>query len=351
MAAAEIVLGGRRIGHGHPCFVIAEAGVNHNGDLDLARRLVDCAAEAGADAVKFQSFQADQLCSPLAEKAAYQKKATDPLESQLAMLRRLELSPDAHRALRRHCEERRILFLSSPFDPASVDLLCSLGVPAFKLGSGEVTNAPLLAYAARQGKPILLSTGMSYLGEVEEALGVLGAAGASQVALFHCVSAYPADPGDANLRAMSTMAAAFHVPVGFSDHTPGLEVALAAVASGASLLEKHFTLDKSLPGPDHAASLEPSELRALVRGVRIVEQALGSPRKAPTAAELPTRTLVRRSLAAASHLPAGTELGPEHLTSLRPATGISAHLLAHVLGRKTRRALEPRQFLAWRDLE
>jgi len=346
-----IAIGQRIVGPDHPCFVIAEAGVNHNGDLELARRLVDVAAEAGADAVKFQTFRADRLVSPTAPKAGYQQQTTDAGESQLEMLQRLELSPAAHRELVAHCRQRHVTFLSTPFDEESADLLDELDVLAFKIGSGEVTNHPFLEYVARKGKPIILSTGMSYLSEVDEAVRLLCDAGCEQLILLHCVSSYPAAPADANLRAMQTMAVAFDLPVGYSDHTPGIEVALAAVALGACVLEKHFTLDRNLPGPDHRASLQPDELRALIAGVRVVERALGNGIKRPFPAEADTRTVARRSLAARADIPAGTVLQAAMLTALRPASGIPATLIGHVIGRRTRHPLAAGQFIDWSDLE
>jgi len=346
-----IAIGQRIVGPDCPCFVIAEAGVNHNGDLELARRLVDVAAEAGADAVKFQTFRADRLVSPTAPKASYQRQTTDAGESQLEMLQRLELSPAAHRELVAHCRQRHVTFLSTPFDEESAALLDSLDVPAFKIGSGEVTNHPFLEYIARKGRPIILSTGMSYLGEVDEAVRVLRHAGCEQLILLHCVSNYPASPADANLRAMQTMAVAFDLPIGYSDHTPGIEVALAAVALGACVIEKHFTLDRNLPGPDHRASLEPDELRALIAGVRVVERALGDGVKRPFPAEADTRAVARRSLAARADIPAGTVLQAAMLTALRPASGIPATLIGGVIGRRTRHPLAAGQFVDWSDLE
>lgn len=326
-------VGGYTIGPNQPCFIIAEAGVNHNGDVELAKRLVDVAAEAGADAVKFQTFCADRLVSITAPKAEYQLQTTDTAESQLDMLRRLELSPTTHRELDTYCEECGVLFLSTPFDEGGVDLLDELGVPAFKIGSGEVTNWPFLEYVARKGKPIILSTGMSYLSEVDEAVRVIRGAGCNQLTLLHCISNYPAAPADANLRAMQTMAAAFDVSVGYSDHTPGVEIALAAVALGACVIEKHLTLDRNLPGPDHRASLEPRELRALVAGVRAVEQALGSGVKRPVPAEMGNREVGRRSLVATQAIAAGTVITREMLIAKRPATGVQPIHIDLVVGR------------------
>ncbi len=325
------------IGVGQPVFVIAEAGVNHNGDLKLARALIDVAVEAGADAVKFQTFRADRLATPNAPKAEYQLQTTGDAESQFEMLRRLELSADAHRELKAYCHERGIIFLSTPFDEESVDLLDELGVAGFKISSGDLTNSPLLEHVAGKGKPVILSTGMSELSELIEAVSVLNTAGCENPVLLHCVSNYPTDPAEVNLRAMQTMRSAFDVPVGFSDHTEGIDVALAAVALGACVIEKHFTLDRTLPGPDHRASLEPTELRELVRSIRRVETALGNGRKVPTASELETAKVARRSLVAARDISAGATLKRDMVVMRRPGTGMSPALLDTLLDRPVTR--------------
>jgi N,N'-diacetyllegionaminate synthase len=347
----SIDIGGRTIGPGQPCFIIAEAGVNHNGDLEVGKRLVEAASRAGADAVKFQSFKAERVVSASAPKADYQLRDTDPAESQLGMLRRLELSPNAQRELRAHCEKEGVHFLSTPFDEKSTDLLDGLGVRAFKIGSGEITNWPFLESVGRKGKPVILSTGMSYLSEVDEAVRVLRHAGCKQVILLHCVSDYPADPAEINLRGMRTLEAAFRVPVGFSDHTLGVEVALAAVALGACVIEKHFTLDRDLPGPDHRASLVPEELRRMIAAIRTVERALGDGVKRPAQAELKNRVAVRRSLVVVKDIPEGTVLQSDMLGALRPATGISPTLMGFVVGRKARHAIRAGQLVAWSDLD
>lgn len=351
METRSIVAADRRIGADAPVFIIAEAGVNWNGDLGLAERLVDTAADAGADAVKFQTFTADEVASPAAPKAPYQLETTNAAESQGTMLRRLELSAPQHRVLADRCRARGLVFLSTPFGERSADLLDALDVPLFKISSGDVTNLPFLEYVARKGRPVILSTGMSYLAEVAAAVAALEAAGAHELVLLHCVSAYPADAGEANLRAMDTLREAFHVPVGYSDHTQGTEVALAAAALGACMLEKHFTLDRTLPGPDHRASLEPDELRALVRGVRTVERALGTGVKEPSPSEAATRPLARRSLAAAADLPQGAVLTAEMLIAVRPATGLAPDLRPQVVGRRLRRKLAAGELIAWTDLE
>lgn len=344
-------LGGRSVGSNQPCFIIAEAGVNHDGETETAHRLIDAAASAGADAVKFQTFGAERVVSRAAPKAGYQLAQTDPGESQLDMLRRLQLSDEASRSLHRHCAERGVVYLSTPFDEESADFLADLGVPAFKIGSGEITNWPLLEHVARKGRPVLLSTGMSSLAEVDEAVRVIRGAGCPQLALLHCVSSYPADPRDANLRAIGTLSAAFGVPVGYSDHTPGIAVSLAATALGACIVEKHFTLSRERPGPDHRASLEPSELRALVAGIRTVELALGDGHKNVAPGEAELRDIARRSLAAACAIGEGTTIVPAMLRALRPATGISPVLRDHVVGRKAKRSLAVGELLSWDDLE
>jgi N,N'-diacetyllegionaminate synthase len=341
-----LTIGRRRVGSGHPCFLIAEAGVNHNGSLALGRRLIDAAAAAGADVVKFQTFSADRLAAPSAPKARYQKKTTGAAGSQRDMLRRLELTPAMHEALLAHCRRRNILFLSTPFDEGSADLLERLGVSAYKIPSGEITNLPFLAHVARKGKPVILSTGMSTLEEVRAAVRTVRAAGGRSLALLHCVSLYPTDPADVNLRAMATLEEEFRAPTGFSDHTPGTAISLAAAALGACVIEKHFTMDKTLPGPDHRMSLDPSELRAWVAGIRAVESALGSGRKAPVAGEREIARVARKSLAAARDIPAGAVLTPDMVVRLRPGTGMSPAALPSVLGKKARRAVPAGTILA-----
>lgn len=344
---ALVSIVGRKIGLGQPCFIIAEAGVNHNGDLTLAKRLIDAAVEAKADAVKFQTFKAERLASATAPKAAYQLRTTDHGESQLEMLRRLELSEAAHRHLMAYCQTRGILFLSAPFEEGSADLLERLGVPAFKIPSGELTNLPLLAHVARKGKPMIVSTGMATLEEVEAAVQRIRSSGNPPLILLHCVSDYPANPAEANLRAMRTMAEAFNVPVGYSDHTPGLDVALAAVALGACVIEKHFTLDSTLPGPDHRASLEPKELAVLVRGIRLVEAALGDGRKIPARSETATAAVARKSVVAARTIPRGTRLTEACLCLKRPGTGLPPSALPSVLGRTATREIPAETVLTW----
>jgi N-acetylneuraminate synthase len=353
-------------------YVIAEAGVNHNGSLDIARDLIDVAAEAGADAIKFQTFRADTLVTRSASKAAYQRVTTDAHESQHAMLEALELSEDDHQALVEHCTVRGVQFLSTPFDPESLRMLIErFEMHRIKVPSGEITNGPLLLAAARTGRPVILSTGMSTLGEVEQALGVLAfgytergdppgvenfegayasADGQSalrdRVTVLHCTSEYPAPPEAVHLRAMDTLRAAFGLSVGYSDHTRGIAVSIAAVARGAVLVEKHFTLDRSLPGPDHRASLEPDELTAMVRAIRDVEAALGQSVKAPTAAELDTRAVARKSLMAAAAIREGEPFSVENVAARRPGTGVSPMEYWRYMGERAPHAYEPGDLLS-----
>lgn len=344
-----MTIDGRQIGGGH-CFVIAEAGVNHNGDVQLAHRLVDLAADAGADAVKFQTFEPDLLVTADAPKAEYQIRNADRDESQLEMLRRLALPRAAYLELMRHAHDRGILFLSTAFDESSADFLNALGMAAFKIPSGEITNDALLRHVAGFGKPLLMSTGMASLDEVHAAVECARRVSASPLALFHCVSTYPADPADCNLRAMSTLRDTFGVPVGWSDHTEGVVISLAAAAVGAELLEKHITLDRSLPGPDHAASLEPNELHQLMRGIRDIEASLGDGIKAPRAAELEVAAVARRSLHAARDLRGGAALTADDLVARRPGSGMPPSALPRIVGRTLRRSLANGEILREEDL-
>ena len=347
-------------------FVIAEAGVNHNGSIDRAHQLIDAAADAGADAVKFQTFKAAKLASAAAPKAAYQARETGAAESQLQMLRALELSEDDHIALMAHCAERHIEFLSSPFDEESLSLLVKLGVKRLKLGSGELTNAPILIAAARSGLPLFLSTGMATLAEVEDALGALafGRAPAgtgpsraafaaawaaptgrdwvrANVTLLHCTTEYPSPADQTNLRAMHTMRERFAVPCGYSDHTVGHAACLAAVALGAVVIEKHLTLDRNLPGPDHKASIEPDDLKRLVDGIRTVEAAMGDGVKAPVPAEIPNMAVARKSVVAARAIAKGDRITADDVTVKRPGSGRSPFELWDVIGSIAARDYQP----------
>ena len=333
-----LTFGAHEVGTGG-CLVIAEAGVNHNGDLALAHRLVDAAADAGADVVKFQTFAPERLASAGAPTAEYQRAAGIAVDGQREMLTRLALAAEAWPALREHADNRGIIFLSSPFDEASAHLLERVGVPGFKVGSGELTNHPFLARLARIGRPLLVSTGMATMSEVAAALDVVARNGDVPVALFHCVSSYPAQPADANLRAIDSMRAAFGVPVGWSCHTDGIDLGIAAAARGADLVEKHLTLDRSMPGPDHGASLEPAAFAAMVRGIRAATSSLGSGRKIPVAAERDVALVARRSLYWAAELPAGAAIGADDLVALRPGTGMAPAERDRLVGRKVRRAV------------
>ncbi|MBI2789645.1 MAG: N-acetylneuraminate synthase [Elusimicrobia bacterium] len=319
-------------------YVIAEAGVNHNGDIALAERLVDAAKAAGADAVKFQTFRADLLATDAASLAPYQA-ASGEAAGQKSMLARLELDEAAHRRLQAHSRRAGIEFLSTPFDEDSADLLERLDVPLFKIPSGEITNKALIEHVARKGRPLILSTGMSDLGEVKRAVGWIRAVSAAPLTVLHCVTEYPAPADQVNLRAMAAMRDALGLPVGYSDHTLGAEIAVAAAALGASVIEKHLTLDRTMPGPDHAASLEPAEFAAMVRQIRAVESALGDGVKRPAPCEEKNRAAARRGLVAARDLPAGRALVRADLAAKRPGLGLSPADLDRVLGKALKRPL------------
>ncbi len=320
-------------------FIIAEAGVNHNGSLKMAMQMVDVAVAAGADAVKFQTFKAERVISSSAPKAGYQKETTDADESQLEMVKRLELDEAAHIQLYQYCHDKDIQFLSTPFDLESIDLLNHLGMTIFKIPSGEITNLPYLRRIGKLGKPIILSTGMATLGEIEAAIDVLEQTGTLRtcITVLHCSTEYPTAMIDVNLRAMLSIREAFGVRVGYSDHTQGIEVAIAAVAMGATTIEKHFTLDCNLPGPDHKASLEPHELKAMVASIRNIEQALGDGIKRPSLSESENITIVRKSLVATHRIKAGEVFSPENITAKRPGTGISPMRWDEVMGKKAPR--------------
>lgn len=327
--------------------IIAEAGVNHNGDLALAKRLIEVAAEAGADLVKFQTFSADRLVTRGAPKADYQIQATGQGEGQHEMLRRLELTRDMHLELMAHCHDQGIGFFSSGFDIESVDLLIGLGQSLFKIPSGEITNLPYLRHIAQQGKEIILSTGMASLGEVEAAVHAIQSSGTPRTAitLLHCTTEYPTPMAEVNLRAMITLRETFGTRIGYSDHTPGIEVATAAVALGAVVIEKHFTLDRGLPGPDHQASLEPHELKAMVRAIRNIEAALGDGVKQPTGSELRNRQIVRKSIVAARRIRAGEPFSDENLAAKRPGSGLSPMHWDELIGRPAPRDYQPDEMI------
>ncbi len=332
----KVRIGNHHIGNSEPCFIIAEAGVNHNGDINLAKKLVDAAKEAGADAVKFQTFRAEDLVVKGAEKAEYQKMSTGTDESQFDMLKKLELTERDFAELFSYAQGKGIIFLSSPFDMASVNLLDELGVPAFKVGSGEITNFPLLEHIAGKNKSIILSTGMATLEEVGEALQVLQKAVARDIVLLHCVTSYPTKIEDMNLNAMETLRSAFELPVGLSDHSLGITIPIAAVALGARVIEKHFTLNRSLSGPDHQASLEPDELKQMVKAIRDVERAMGNGLKRPTVEEEENKKVARRSIVASVDIPEGVIITEEMLDFKRAGTGIEPKYLEKVCGARAK---------------
>ena len=332
----KVKIADRFVGEGEPTFIIAEAGVNHNGNLDTALLLVEAATQAGADAIKFQTFKAERVITHNAPKANYQKQTTDSKESQFEMLHKLELQPSDFRVVQQRAAELYIICFSTPYSIADAQILLETGVPAFKIASIDIVNYPLLRTLAQWGKPLILSSGMATLGEIEQGINTVRMAGNEQIILLQCTTNYPIQDTEANLRVIDTLRRAFDVLIGFSDHTVGWEVPLAAVALGATVIEKHFTLDKSLPGPDHAASLEPADFAQMVRGIRRVEQALGSAWKRPLPIELENRKAMRRSIVAAVTIPAGTIIREDMLTMKRPGTGFGAEAIDLFVGRKTR---------------
>ena len=315
-------------------FIIAEAGVNHNGSIELAKKLIDVASDAGVDAVKFQTFKAKNLVSTNAVKAEYQKETTDATESQFDMLKKLELDIEIHNELITYCKSKKILFLSTPFDHDSIRLLADLGLEIFKIPSGEITNLPYLRHIGSLQKKVILSTGMADIGEIEDALDVLIEAGTlkENITVLHANTMYPTPMEDVNLRAMITIGNRFDIAYGYSDHTLGIEVDIAAVAMGATVIEKHFTLDKTMEGPDHRASLEPHELKEMVKAIRNIEIALGSSVKKPSKSEIPNITIVRKSFVASTSIKKGDIFTEDNLTIKRPSTGINPMRWDEVLG-------------------
>lgn len=346
-----LTIGDKKIGKDQPCFIIAEAGVNHNGDITLAKQLIEAAVDAGADAVKFQTFRADAIVTFTAEKAAYQKETTASEESQYEMIKQLELTYQEFNELYDYAGSKGIIFLSTPFDEESIGFLDELGVPAFKIPSGEITNILLLKKIAETKKPIILSTGMATLGEVEEAVTHLRQHGARDIILLHCTTSYPASIHSVNLRAMETLRCAFKVSVGYSDHTEGITIPIAAAAMGAKVIEKHFTLDQSLPGPDHRASLEPVELKAMVLAIRDVERAFGDGVKCPCAEEMAIKKVARKSLVASADIQVGDILKKSDLTIKRPGNGIEPKYLDVLIGKRVRKAIFKDQVITWDMVE
>lgn len=315
-------------------FIIAEAGVNHNGSIELAKKLIDVASESGADAVKFQTFKAEKLVSKNAQKADYQKQTTNKTESQFDMIKKLELDMDTHKELIAYCKTKNIMFLSTPFDHDSIELLNNLGLEIFKIPSGEITNLPYLRYIGKLNKKVILSTGMADIGEIEDALDILISAGTKKenIIVLHANTMYPTPMEDVNLKAMVTIGNTFDIGFGYSDHTLGIEVDIAAVALGACCIEKHFTLDKTMEGPDHKASLEPDELKAMVKAIRNIELALGSSVKKPSKSEIPNMQIARKSIVAKIEIKKGDKLSEENITIKRPGNGINPMRWDEVVG-------------------
>lgn len=326
-------------------FIIAEAGVNHNGSVELAQKLIDAAAAAGADAVKFQTFQAETLVCRNAKKADYQMETTDGAESQYDMLKKLELTSETHRELDRYCKKKNIMFLSTPFDIDSAKFLDEIGLEIFKIPSGEITNYPLLKTIGQFRKKVIMSTGMSELYEIENAIEVLRVQGTKDISLLHCNTQYPTPMGDVNLRAMLQLKNTFQVPVGYSDHTLGIEVPIAAVALGATIIEKHFTLDKNMEGPDHKASLSPDELNKMVESIRNIEAALGDGEKKVSDSEKENIYVARKSIVAAVHINRGDIFTEDNITAKRPGNGISPMRWNEVIGQKAVRDFKANELI------
>ncbi|MBO8129788.1 MAG: N-acetylneuraminate synthase family protein [Peptococcaceae bacterium] len=342
-----IRIGDRIIGNDQPCFIIAEVGSNHNGDLSLAKRLIDAAVKVGADAVKFQSFQAENIAAPY----VVQKGGRTSEYLPYKIFKKFALPKDWHQILINYARRQGLAFLSTPFDFESANMLDDLNVPAFKIASGDITNLPLIRHIASKGKPILLATGTARLGEVEDALEVINAVGNKDVILLHCVTRYPSDFSDANIRAMCTLARAFNKLVGYSDHSPGSVVPIGAVALGAVVIEKHFTLDKTWDGPDHSYALSVDEFKQMVRDIRKLEQALGNGIK--TAVEGESKALVnaRRSIYAVRDIPEGAFITKDMIAVLRPAKGLAPKYLDEVIGRRARRCIHKFEPLSWNILD
>jgi N-acetylneuraminate synthase len=333
---------GREIGPGHPCLIIAEAGVNHDGDVDKARRLIDAAKQAGSDVVKFQAFRTEELVTSASEKALYQQETTGSGGRQSDMLRALELTATEHHELKQYCDEVGIMYLCTPYDQGSVDMLDEMDVPAFKIASTDSTNIPLLRYMASKGRPVILSSGMTTMSELDAAVEALQNFGCREkIILLHCTSAYPAPRDQSNLRVLSTFLDHYNIPVGFSDHTQGVDVSVLAVAAGASVIEKHLTLDKAAVGPDHRASLEPDELGRLVAGIRDAEGILGDGVKTISPAESANKKVMQKGLVARHRIEAGAVVTEADLTSKRPALGLPPAAIEWVAGCRAKVEIHP----------
>ena len=332
-------------------YIIAEAGVNHNGDIKLAYELIDAAAQAGCDCVKFQTFRAEKLVTETAPQAEYQIQNIGKKSSQYEMLKKLEFTFEQFAQLKAYCEKKGIDFLSTPFDEESADMLYELGVKCFKFSSGDITNKPFLQYVAQKNLPMILSTGMCTLDEVKEAVSWVEESGNKQITLLHCTSNYPTPYQDVNMAAMQTLKDTFEYPVGYSDHTQGIVIPVMAAAMGAVVIEKHFTLDRNMEGPDHKASLEPSELAVMVKEIRIVESAMGTGEKKPCESELGTRDVARKSLVYATDVAAGEVITSKMLTVKRPGTGIAPKYFGEMIGKKPVRDVKKDELADWKDLE
>lgn len=332
-------------------YIIAEAGVNHNGDINLAKKLVDIAKKAGCDCVKFQTFSADKIVTKKAKKAEYQVENTKNNDSQYEMLKKLELSYEEFKELKDYCDEIKIDFLSTPFDEEAADLLDSIGVGAYKIPSGEITNKPLLQYVAKKNKQMLVSTGMSTLEEVKKVIDWIKETGNNDIVLFHCTSNYPAPFESVNMEAMLTLGKKFDYPIGYSDHTKGIEISLMSVAYGATVVEKHFTYDKNAEGPDHRASLEPEELCRMVEAIRHIEAAKGNGEKQPTQSEMSTREVARKSLVWSREMSVGEIVKRDDLCCKRPGTGIQPEELEKIIGCKIMKACDEDALVSWNDID
>lgn len=351
MAVKSIKIAGKNVSYQDPVFIIAEAGVNHNGDLKTALKLVDAAAESGADCVKFQTFKAEDVTTKQAPLARYQKNNLGKGTRQLSVIKKLELTAGDHKKIISRCREKNIIFMSTPHGGfASVDLLRKLGVPAFKIASGDITNLPLLAYVARLKKPIILGAGMATMPEIKEAIQYIKKNGNNKIVVLHCTTDYPCAPENANLRALKGLMEELGVLVGYSDHTLGAQTAIMAATLGACVIEKHFTLNKKMPGLDHKASLEPGELKDLIASVRKVEIIMGNKTKKPTDVEKQYMPLVRKSLVAKTDIKKGEIFSAENIAIKRPGTGLKPSFYDKILGRKSKRDIKADSLLEDRDL-
>lgn len=346
----KIKIGNKWVGEGQPCFIIAEAGVNHNGDIEIAKKLIDAAKDAGADAVKFQTFKTENVVTKHAQMAEYQKKNIGKEESQFEMIKKFELRYEDFEELKEYCDKKEIVFLSTPHSSDAIDFLEPL-VPVYKVGSGDLTNLPFLRELAKKRKPIILSTGMATLDEIEEAVETVKRNGCGEIVLLQCVTSYPARIEDVNLRAIQTLKQAFKLPVGFSDHTLSTIIPAVATAMGACIIEKHFTLDKNLPGPDHKASLEPKELKEMIRNIREVEKAMGNGIKEPTVAEEKIKKVVRKSIVAKVDISKEAIITRAMIDIKRPGTGIPPKYLNKIVGSKSRRDIGKDEVILWSDIE